>query len=82
MAVYIFSKEVDSLKAIIDRFEGKYAICESEDGNMFNLHRSKLPAHAAEGDVILIDENKVTIDANASKERRAYIEKLMDDVWE
>lgn len=70
------------MKAIIDRFEEKYAVCEAEDGSMFNLDRSKLPPCAVEGDVILIDKDIIKIDTTATKERKAYIEKLMEDVWE
>ncbi|HHV98152.1 MAG TPA: DUF3006 domain-containing protein [Clostridiaceae bacterium] len=70
------------MKAIIDRFEGKYAVCESEDGRMFNFDRSKLPSEASEGDVILIEGDNVFIDVKATEERNKYIKRLMDDVWE
>ncbi len=70
------------MRAVIDRFEGEYAVCESEEGSMFNLKRSKLPSEASEGDVILIDEDKVSIDTKATKQRKEYIKKLMDDIWE
>lgn len=70
------------MKAIIDRFEGEYAVCESEEGSMFNLKRSKLPSGASEGDVILIDGDNVSIDTNATKQRKEYIRKLADDIWE
>jgi len=70
------------MKAIIDRFEGNYAVCESEDGKMFNLSRSKLPSAASEGDVIIIEGDNVFIDVKATEERNRYIKELMDDVWE
>jgi len=77
-----FNGEVPHMKVIIDRFEGKYAVCEREDGTMFNFDRSKLPLEASEGDIILIDGNNVSIDVKATKERNKYMKKLMDDVWE
>ena len=31
------------MKYIIDRFEGKWAVCEAEDGKMIDIEKSKLP---------------------------------------
>ena len=41
------------LKVIIDRFEGDYAVVETEDKIMVNLPKSLIPG-AKEGDVISI----------------------------
>ena len=44
------------MKYIIDRFEGKWAVCEAEDGKMIDIEKSKLPKNARAGDVI-VQEN-------------------------
>ena len=31
------------MKGIIDRFEGKYAVVELEDGKMINIDKAQLP---------------------------------------
>ncbi len=32
------------MKVTVDRFEGRYAVCENEDRTMINIEKSKLPA--------------------------------------
>jgi hypothetical protein len=70
------------MKLIIDRFEGEYAICETEDGKIINIKRNEIPEDAVEGDVLIYEEGSYTIDNEANDERKKYIEKLMDDLWE
>ena len=70
------------MKVIVDRFEDKFAICETEERSMINIDRSKMPASAKEGDVLIIDRGIITIDTAATKDRKQEIEELMTDVWE
>ena len=64
------------IKLITDRFEGKYAILESQDKNpmFFNFPRHLLPQEAKEGSVLRfnidIDEKETT------RRRNKIIEKL------
>ena len=51
---------------IIDRFEGDWAIIETENRHTFNLPRSMLPPEIKEGDVISL---QVGIDLVATKDR-------------
>jgi len=69
------------MKVIIDRFEGKYAVCEKEDGNMINIEKDKIGQHAKEGDVLLVTENEITIDEVATVNRKKDIEELTKDLW-
>ena len=39
-------------KLIIDRFEGDFAVCETEDLEFVNFPKAVLPLDAKEGDVI------------------------------
>ena len=64
------------IKLIIDRFEGKYAILESQAGNSitFNFPRHLLPKGAKEGSVLRFNidiDNKET-----TRRRNKIIEKL------
>lgn len=54
---------------IIDRFEGEYAVIET-DGGMINVLRSELPENAAEGDVLTYDCTWA-VDETATEERRS-----------
>ena len=64
------------IKLIIDRFEGKYAILESQEKNpmFFNFPRHLLPQEAKEGSVLRfnidIDEKETT------RRRNKILEKL------
>lgn len=64
------------MKVIIDRFEGDYAVVETEDKIMVNLPKSLIPG-AKEGDVI-----SISIDEEETKQRKDNISKLMDDLWQ
>lgn len=64
------------LKVIIDRFEGDYAIVETDDKVMINLPKSLIPG-AREGDVI-----SIIIDEEETQKRKDNIQKIMDDLWE
>lgn len=70
------------MKYVIDRFEGEYAICENESGEMMKIERRKLPLEVVEGDVIIIDGYIITIDRDETQKRKARIEKFMGELWE
>jgi Tfp pilus assembly protein PilP len=69
------------MKGIIDRFEGKYAVIELQDGQMLNIDKETLPVGSKEGMVIHISENS-TIDIAETKKRKEEIEELTKDLWE
>ena len=69
------------MKGIIDRFEGKYAVVELEDGKMINIDKIQLPIGVEEGMVIHISES-ITIDIDETKKRKEEIEKLTEDLWD
>lgn len=69
------------MKVIIDRFEGEYAVCEKENKEMIDIEIKNLPDDAKEGDILLIDNEKIIIDKTATENRKKYIEGLMDQLW-
>lgn len=70
------------MRLIIDRFEGKFAICETEEKNIINIERSKFPCGVKEGDIIIHTSDGYKIDNNEADKRRERIKKLMDNLWE
>lgn len=64
---------------IIDRFEGNFAIVETDDRQTFNLPRSLLPQGAKEGDVISIS---VVVDQNETKSRQERIKGMMNNFFD
>lgn len=70
------------MRYTIDRFEGKYAVCEDETGGMINIPAERLPNVAKEGDKIIESNGIYAIDRIAGNKAKAVIEKLMDDIFE
>ncbi|WP_164174055.1 DUF3006 domain-containing protein [Ruminococcus flavefaciens] len=61
---------------IIDRFEGEYAVLETDSG-MKNVPRDMLPEEAREGDVVELKNGAYTINKKAAEKRRRELrEKL------
>ena len=60
---------------IIDRFEGDFAIVETDNG-FINIPRSDLPVTASEGDVVVI-----CLDKNNTNERKKRIGGMMDRLF-
>lgn len=66
--------------AVVDRFEDKYAVLETDDGQMLNVKRQLLPEDTKEGDVINLDD--MTVDKNETEIRKNIIRKLADELFE
>lgn len=70
------------MKVVIDRFEGKFAVCEKEDRKMINILKDKVPSGAGEGTVLnLYDNGKIEIDIEETEKQAKKIEKLMKDLF-
>lgn len=69
------------MKAVIDRFEGAYAVCEVEDMSFMKIEIVKLPHSAKEGDALEINGDVINIDISETQKRKKNIEKLAEDLW-
>ena len=59
---------------VIDRFEGKYAICEDSDQKYFAIELSELLKEAKPGCVLQItDEGELRLDEEETQRRRQRI---------
>ncbi|MEQ8199805.1 MAG: DUF3006 domain-containing protein [Syntrophomonadaceae bacterium] len=67
--------------AIIDRFEGRYAVVEI-DGMMKNIRRQSVPPEAREGDVLVMVRRRWQIDREATEKLRREVRRMADEVWE
>ena len=61
---------------IIDRFEGEYAVLETDSG-MKNVPRDMLPEEAREGDVVELKNGAYTINKKAAEKRRRELRKKL-----
>ena len=69
------------MKVTIDRFEGYYAVCEKEDRTMINISKDKIPHNSKEGDILIIEGDKIEIDTDSTAKRKKVIDNLMNDLW-
>lgn len=70
-------------KYIVDRFEGDYAVCETDNKSMVNIMRSKLPNVTKEGDYIIENEDgSFSVDIEATETRRKQMRKKLDSLFE
>lgn len=67
---------------VIDRFEGDFAVCEDENGEMKNIPIPMLPENAKEGSIIVMINNSYVVDENETKNRLERIKKLQDSLWQ
>ena len=67
-------------KGIIDRFEGGFGIIETDDG-FERIDRKLLPSAAKEGDYLIIEGSKITIDTEGSVRRKKEMKQLMDKLF-
>lgn len=65
------------MKVVIDRFEGKFAILELENGEVVNVPIDIIPQGAKEGDVLLIE-----IDKKETENRQKRISELFEELKE
>lgn len=62
------------MKLVIDRFEGEYALCESEGQEYFAIETSRLPLGAKAGCVLVLSERgELSLDMEETERRRQRI---------
>lgn len=69
---------------IIDRFEGKFAVCEKYDGlelEYVNIEKEVLPNNLKEGDVITFDGNKYFFNDSETKARKNLLNNKFNSLW-
>ena len=69
------------MKAIIDRIEGDYAVCETENKEYINILKSELPQGIKEGDVLNCINDKWNIDTATTKERKEKIKNKLNSLF-
>lgn len=65
---------------VVDRFEGKYAVLEADNGRMLNIEKLLLPEDIREGDVVNLDD--MTVDKRETENRKNVIQKLAEELFE
>lgn len=69
------------MKLIIDRFEGKYAVCELEDGKFVDIPKEDIPEDAKEGDVLTKTDSGYRVEKIATEAKREEIRQRMNRLF-
>lgn len=70
------------MEVVIDRFEGKYAVCEKTDKQIILIEKDRLPSGVKEGTMLNIEAGIISIDYDRTKAQEKTIKRLIDDLWE
>ncbi len=71
------------MKAIIERFEGDFALLEIRGkGQVIKVKRAKLPPAAREGDVVFCQGEGWLIDQKATATLKKEVEDLATELWQ
>ncbi len=70
-------------RVVIDRFEGKYAVCEDDGLEVFSIPIDRLPEGAEEGCVLAIsEEGELFLDLEETQSRRRRIAEKQRGIFE
>jgi hypothetical protein len=69
------------MRATIDRFEGEFAIMETENGYI-SILKAKIPPQAREGDVLLVQNEEWVIDLEATRMRKEKMNSMASELWQ
>ncbi|OBY77479.1 pyruvate kinase [Paenibacillus sp. KS1] len=70
------------IQGVIDQIECDIVTIEVEDGHTIEYPKHLLPTEAEVGDVVHIVGNVITINKEATEERRKEVDQLMDELFE
>ncbi len=74
--------EIMEKELVIDRFEGKFAVCEDrESGKMYNIEINSLPRDVKEGNVIKLENGKYVMSKEKEEKIANEIKNKMEDLW-
>ena len=66
------------MKLVIDRFEGTFAVCETETKEFVHVSKKDIPAEAKEGDVLTqTPDRKYQVDKDTTAQRKKDIDKKL-----
>lgn len=67
---------------IVDRIEGDYVVCETEDKSFVDLKIDLFPTGVKAGDVVYEEQGRFLVCKDETEKRNARIRQMMDDLWE
>lgn len=69
------------MEYVVDRLQGVYAVCESENRHTQNIPLYELPSGIKEGDCIVSIEGNFMIDEKEREKRKREVHSKMNTLW-
>ena len=73
---------VIDMRLIIDRIEGNFAVCETEDMSIVNIPISDFSFEVQEGNVLIFENGIYAIDEEYESARRAKLFALQNSIFD
>ena len=73
---------MENKEYIVDRFEGDYAILETESSTLINVNKNDIIGEVREGDLLIKKNNSYYIDKEKTEIRKNKINDIMKGLWE
>ncbi len=67
---------------IVDKLESSLVICENAEGDFININITHIDGVPKEGDVLVLADNKYSIDLTLTKIRAKEVKDNMKGMWE
>ena len=66
----------------IDRFEGKFAICENLSTNEFcNILKKDLPKNCKEGSIIKLENGRYSLDKSTTVQKQEQVKNMVNNLF-
>jgi len=69
------------MKIIIDRFEGNFAVCETEEKKFIDIPKADIPEGAKEGDILSKTDKGYNIEKAETEAQREKIKTRMNKLF-
>lgn len=69
------------MKIIIDRFEGNFAVCETEEKKFIDIPKADIPEGAKEGDILSKTDKGYNIEKVETEAQREKIKTRMNNLF-
>ena len=70
------------MRLTVDRIEGEFAVCETEDLTIINIPLADFSFEIYEGSVIISENGKLSVDEEYESERRAKLIALQNSIFD
>lgn len=65
----------------LNRFEGRFAVLEDDNRKIYKINKKEIRKNSKEGDIFLLENNKITFDPKRTEKKRKEIRALENEIF-